>query len=538
VRKEKALRYLLLRHLCAYREAVSPGQYAAVTRSLAVTARQEDYLIRWEFQGQSREWAVAADDFDFYRRGDTAKAAAGLDRTLATQNDRNARRIAERILGVAGAPQPRSSPGPLSVALGGAALQALAVLGGLSAGGAPLPSGLAVAALPLLELLPYGRLVVCGWLILLAGTPLVGGALGLALAYGVMQYLDPDPVLRPLRAGLCVLAAILGVAGLASLGMPLAWVPAAFVLAASIAFAVFRDLYLIHDKAMGLTLPFFAAGLVLSGDIGAGLATWGALVVAAMVWIKAGPLLFSPRGRADRAWPGDNTAGDPAPPNTAAAWDRFWTSHFTSASAHGALSFIRKNLIARGLRRLFARYFPEQGIFVEMGSGSSETSARLTAAGRTLICLDFSLPPLLRARTMPPISQAVQGDLYRLPFADDSLDGLWNLGVMEHFTEAELEVILEEFRRVLKPGGRCLLLWPPRIGWYKACAVGIETVLGLMKRKKVVLYPGELTLYTSRKRLEAWCGRHGFSVKRASHTPFDLFTYVVVVIDKNTSKPA
>ncbi len=139
---------------------------------------------------------------------------------------------------------------------------------------------------------------------------------------------------------------------------------------------------------------------------------------------------------------------------------------------------------------------------------------------------------------MPAIDAGVQGDMYRLPFADGSLDGIWNLGVMEHFTEPELDAVLEEFCRVLKPGGRCLLLWPPLYGWYKAGAVCLETLLGRARRKKVALYPGEVTLFTSRKKVEALCGRHGFSLRRASHTPFDLFTYVVVVIDKNTTKPA
>lgn len=538
MRKEKALRHLLLRHLHACREAVSPGRYAEAARSLAVTATPKGYLVRWEFQGRTHELSVPGDDFDFYRRGDTAKAAAENDRCLATHNDRNARLLAGRILGTAGPPGPRASLGRPPAALVGATLNALAVLGGMVAGGMPLSSGLAAAALPLLEFLPHGRLAACCWLIPLAFTPLAGGVLCLALAYGVMQYLDPEPALRPLRVGLCALAAVLGAFGVDSLGVSPAWTPAVLVFAASVGFAVIRDLYLIHDKAMGLTLPFFAAGLVLSGNIGSGLATWAALAAAAVAWINAGTLALPPRGRTRPPRPDGNAAGDSAPANTAAAWDGFWTSHFASAPAHTTLSFIRTNIIARGLRRLFARYFPEKGIFVEMGSGSSETSARLPGGGRTLVCMDFSFPPLVRARTMPAIDAAVQGDMYRLPFADGSLDGIWNLGVMEHFTEPELDAVLDEFCRVLRPGGRCLLLWPPLYGWYKAGAVCLETLLGLARGRQVTLYPGEVTLFTSRKKVEALCGRHGFSLRRASHTPFDLFTYVVVVMDKNTTKPA
>jgi SAM-dependent methyltransferase len=58
----------------------------------------------------------------------------------------------------------------------------------------------------------------------------------------------------------------------------------------------------------------------------------------------------------------------------------------------------------------------------------------------------------------------VLSDIRNLPFRDQSLDGLWNLGVMEHFSADDQLLILREFQRVLKPGARMLLWWPPPYG--------------------------------------------------------------------------
>ena len=49
---------------------------------------------------------------------------------------------------------------------------------------------------------------------------------------------------------------------------------------------------------------------------------------------------------------------------------------------------------------------------------------------------------------------------FRLPFADATFEGVYNLGVMEHFTTDEIARILSEFRRVLRPGGKAVLFWP------------------------------------------------------------------------------
>jgi len=48
-------------------------------------------------------------------------------------------------------------------------------------------------------------------------------------------------------------------------------------------------------------------------------------------------------------------------------------------------------------------------------------------------------------------------DIRNLPFEDNFFDGVYNLGVMEHYSEKEIEEILAEMKRVLKDEGKMII---------------------------------------------------------------------------------
>lgn len=45
------------------------------------------------------------------------------------------------------------------------------------------------------------------------------------------------------------------------------------------------------------------------------------------------------------------------------------------------------------------------------------------------------------------------GSLLSLPYPDNSFDALWSANVTQYFSEVELPMVLEEFQRVVRPGG-------------------------------------------------------------------------------------
>ncbi len=54
----------------------------------------------------------------------------------------------------------------------------------------------------------------------------------------------------------------------------------------------------------------------------------------------------------------------------------------------------------------------------------------------------------------------VVGDVRKLPFASDSIDYIICDQVLEHIEMADVIVVLYEIRRVLKKGGRCIIIVP------------------------------------------------------------------------------
>jgi demethylmenaquinone methyltransferase/2-methoxy-6-polyprenyl-1,4-benzoquinol methylase len=82
-------------------------------------------------------------------------------------------------------------------------------------------------------------------------------------------------------------------------------------------------------------------------------------------------------------------------------------------------------------------------------------AAKILGGAETITCLDPSEGMLGVARTKLPAT-FVQGRAEQLPFADESFDFLVMGYALRHVTS--LEQTFGEFRRVLKPGGRLLIL--------------------------------------------------------------------------------
>ena len=141
-------------------------------------------------------------------------------------------------------------------------------------------------------------------------------------------------------------------------------------------------------------------------------------------------------------------------------WEEHWSEGKQDSFAQRFFSFYRFAVFARTVAWHIDRFFPDRGVFVEAGSGTSESSARIDKRGnaRTLVAVD--LVHSVVAQAHPLMDVRVSADCFRLPFADASVDGLWNVGVMEHFTHDKIDEMMREFLRVLRPGAPVLLLWP------------------------------------------------------------------------------
>lgn len=94
---------------------------------------------------------------------------------------------------------------------------------------------------------------------------------------------------------------------------------------------------------------------------------------------------------------------------------------------------------------------------LDVPCGQGRHQAVLRNRGVRVIGLDLSAYLLDRAAGAHA-GPAARGDMRRLPFPDASFDALYNVFTsFGYFSEAENMGVLEEFARVLRPGGRFLL---------------------------------------------------------------------------------
>jgi SAM-dependent methyltransferase len=110
-------------------------------------------------------------------------------------------------------------------------------------------------------------------------------------------------------------------------------------------------------------------------------------------------------------------------------------------------------------------------------------------------------------------SQVLCGDGYHLPFKSESFSVVLLVAVLEH-TSRPWDV-LEETRRVLKPGGRTLIVVPNDV----TMSAG-----RLLLRKFPIRYPDHLT-YTTPRRMKRWL-RNGFRIREAFKMPFSKLPYM------------
>jgi SAM-dependent methyltransferase len=195
-----------------------------------------------------------------------------------------------------------------------------------------------------------------------------------------------------------------------------------------------------------------------------------------------------------------------------ADWTKHWSESNQTSASQRFFSFYRKAVFARAVAYFIERYLPAEGLLVEAGSGTSETSMLIDKRGgaRTLVALDLIRPVLERCH--PVMDVKACGDIFALPFQSGSVDGIWNVGVMEHFTHDQIDAILREFRRVLKPECRVVLLWPAKFSIPQRILRVLEWFINLRRSRddKFRFHPDEISQLRSVRQGKEVLTRNGF----------------------------
>ena len=219
--------------------------------------------------------------------------------------------------------------------------------------------------------------------------------------------------------------------------------------------------------------------------------------------------------------------------NTKGDWDEQWEKLDTTLFGK-ICSLHRKMFISHSIAYFAEKYFKKEGKFIEAGCGTGESSARIKKYNRELIPLDYS-DYILSLKMPRNFSKPIIADIRKMPFPDNSIDGIWNIGVMEHFVKKDILEILNEFHRVMKKGSYALLFIPPVFGSSQIFLGAIETVVNLFKgknSKKFQFMTDEVSRVKSKRQIRKLVNESNLRFCRSHFTIKDLYTYYLVVCRK------
>ncbi|WP_255191417.1 class I SAM-dependent methyltransferase [Natronobeatus ordinarius] len=100
---------------------------------------------------------------------------------------------------------------------------------------------------------------------------------------------------------------------------------------------------------------------------------------------------------------------------------------------------------------------PSSVRILDVGCGQGTPALERVGDEATVVGLDFSRRQLEGATSNVPEASFVQGDMTRLPVANDSFDVVTAFYSLIHVPSAEHRTVLEEFARVVRPSGRLLV---------------------------------------------------------------------------------
>ena len=212
-------------------------------------------------------------------------------------------------------------------------------------------------------------------------------------------------------------------------------------------------------------------------------------------------------------------------------WDSYWTKNqtFSQSIYRPIASFYRQFIIKKALNHFIAQEFKPNSKLLHAGSGGGQVDEDLIA-NYSLTALDISSEALkLYEKNNGKKTKLMKASIFEIPAKPAAYDGVYNLGVMEHFTQEEDIKILQEFKKVLKPNGKIVLFWPAKFGPTVIFLNTTHFILNNILRRNIRLHPDEISLIKSKKQVGEVLKAGGFKMTKFYFGPKDLFTYCVVV---------
>jgi len=133
-------------------------------------------------------------------------------------------------------------------------------------------------------------------------------------------------------------------------------------------------------------------------------------------------------------------------------WDKHWRiDNFAEQ--------VRAGKNNRFIKKFTAKFLPPKAKILEGGCGIGQNVYGLSCWGYDAYGVDSARETIEKIKRGFPILKISLQDVRKLNFPGNFFDGYWSLGVIEHFWNGYNE-ILEEMKRIIKPGGYLFLTFP------------------------------------------------------------------------------
>jgi ubiquinone/menaquinone biosynthesis C-methylase UbiE len=155
---------------------------------------------------------------------------------------------------------------------------------------------------------------------------------------------------------------------------------------------------------------------------------------------------------------------------------------------------------------VFTKLLPRGGKILDVGCAGGRDVKKFLDCGFQVVGIDLVDIFLKECRKKYPRAKFLKMNAKKLKFPDNSFDAVWVLGVLIHIDKSDIKKTLEEFHRVLKPGGKLM--------------VSVKKGTGLkIKKEKLSENKGRLTVYFLKNEMENYIKKSGFKVIRSKFIP-------------------
>ena len=213
-------------------------------------------------------------------------------------------------------------------------------------------------------------------------------------------------------------------------------------------------------------------------------------------------------------------------------WDEYWSKKKSKLIYDFIAFFYRILLIRPSLNYHIMKFFRANQTLLHAGCGGGQVDKKISDF-INIYALDISEKALnLYKKNNYKNIKLIHGSIFETNFNNKKFDGIYNLGVMEHFDLNDINKILREFHRILKDDGTIVLFWPHKKGISVNFLKFIKSLLSKFFKINLKLHPEEITYVKSKNQISKILELNNLKLIYYYFGIFDFFTQSIIVAKK------